>query len=297
VLAGIPLTETDTLSLSLGVDRNQLTTVDGLTPLSLIHQLIDELGPRALFPIFHTNDDGDTDENDLDDDDGIPGTDPLNFGGNRRWNVNTWSMSAGWARDSRNKFFAPTSGSFQRVGAEVALPGSDFEYWKLNYEYGRYFPIATGWSILTRGELGYGDGYGNNKSLPFYQNFYAGGVRSVRGFEDNTLGPTENLSSVTSSFLQPLGGSFKTVGSVELIFPTPFSKVDSDTSQFSAFVDVGNVFQDYDAFEVDELRASTGLSFKWQAPVGPIVINLVTPLKKKDGDRTESIQFSFGNQF
>ena len=98
-------------------------------------------------------------------------------------------------------------------------------------------------------------------------------------------------------FLQPLGGSFKTVGSVELIFPTPFTKADSDTAQFSAFFDVGNVFADYDAFKTDELRASTGLSFKWQAPVGPIIINLVAPLKKKDGDRTETIQFSFGNQF
>jgi outer membrane protein insertion porin family len=297
VLAGIPLTETDTLSLSLGVDRNQLTTVDGSTPPSLIRQLIEELGPRSLGPIFHNDDDLDGDPNDLEDDDGIPGIDPLSYGVSRKWNVNTWSMTAGWSRDSRNKFFAPTRGSFQRIGAEVALPGSDFEYWKLNYEYGRYFPIANGWSILTRGELGYGDGYGNNKSLPFYQNFYAGGVRSVRGFEDNTLGPNENLGTATSPYLQPLGGSFKAVGSVELIFPTPFSKADSDNAQFSAFVDVGNVFQDFDAFETDELRASTGISFKWQAPVGPIIINLVTPLKKKDGDRTETIQFSFGNQF
>ncbi len=297
VLAGIPLTETDTLSMSLGIDRNQLTTVDGSTPVSLIRQLIDELGPRALGPIFNTDDDGDGDPDDLNDDDGIPGIDPLSFGPNRRWIVNTWSMSAGWARDSRNKFFAPTSGSFQRIGAEVALPGSDFEYWKLNYEYGRYFPITNGWSILTRAELGYGDGYHGNKSLPFYENFYAGGVRSVRGFEDNTLGPSENIGTVLSPFVQPLGGSFKTIGSVELIFPTPFSKVDSDTSQFSAFFDVGNVFVDYNAFKTDELRASAGLSFKWQAPVGPIIINLVAPLKKKDGDRTESIQFSFGNQF
>ncbi len=297
VLAGIPLTETDTLSLSLGVDRNQLTTVDGVTPQSLILQLVDELGPRALFPVFHSDDDGDNDPNDLDDDDGIPGIDALTYGANRRWIVNTWSASAGWSRDSRNKFFAPTRGSFQRIGAEVALPGSDFEYWKLNYEYGRYFPISTSWSILTRAELGYGDGYGNNQTLPFYQNFYAGGTRSVRGFEDNTLGPFEAFGTGDNAFRQPLGGSFKAVGSVELIFPTPFAKADSDTAQFSAFFDVGNVFADYDAFAADELRASAGLSFKWQAPVGPIIINLATPVRKKDGDRTESIQFSFGNQF
>lgn len=297
VLAGIPITETDTVNFSLGVDRNQITTIDGLTPSSLIQQLISELGPRALFPIFHQDDDGDGDPFDLDDDDGIPGIDALSYGTSRRWNINTWSLSAGWSRDSRNKFFAPTAGSFQRLGAEIALPGSDFEYWKLNYEYGRYFPITSGWSVLARGELGYGDGYGGNTVLPFYQNFYAGGTRSVRGFEDNTLGPSESIGGGANTFRQPLGGSFKSVGSVELIFPTPFSKIDSDTSQFSAFLDVGNVFSDFNAFDANELRASTGLSFKWQAPVGPIVINLVAPLRKKDGDRTETIQFSFGNQF
>lgn len=297
VLLGIPLTETDTLSLALGIDRNQITTNDNATPNTLIQQLIDELGPRQLFPIFHIDDDGDGDPNDLDDDDGIPGIDLLNYGSNRRWNVNTWSLSTGWQRDSRNKFFAPTAGTFQRIGAEIALPGSDYEYWKLNYEYGHYFPIGSRFSLLTRAELGYGDGYGNNNSLPFYKNFYAGGTRSVRGFEENTLGPYEITGGITSTFRQPLGGAFKTVATTELIFPTPFAKADSDSSQFSAFFDVGNVFADFDAFETDELRASAGLSFKWQAPVGPIIINLARPLKKQEGDRTESIQFSFGNQF
>jgi outer membrane protein insertion porin family len=57
------------------------------------------------------------------------------------------------------------------------------------------------------------------------------------------------------------------------------------------------VFEDFNAFDANELRASAGLSFKWQAPVGPIVINIARPLRSKDGDRTETIQFNFGQTF
>jgi outer membrane protein insertion porin family len=95
----------------------------------------------------------------------------------------------------------------------------------------------------------------------------------------------------------PIGGAFKTVGSAEIIFPTPFVKEDNDSTRLSLFLDVGNVFQDYNAWSASELRASTGLSFQWRAPVGPIVINLAYPIRKKDGDDTETSQFSFGNTF
>ena len=96
---------------------------------------------------------------------------------------------------------------------------------------------------------------------------------------------------------QPLGGSFLTVGAFEWIFPTPFVKRGDDSTQFSAFIDVGNVFEDFDAFDAGELRASIGLSFKWQAPVGPIIVNLAKPLIEEDGDRTETLQFAFGSAF
>ncbi len=302
VLFGIPLTEVDTLSLSMGLDKNDITTQDGATPSSLIQNLVDELGDRARNTFICNGPDTDTDA----DTDGpgpiVDGPDidsdvnSICNGGLRKWTINTWTLQAGWQRDSRNKFFAPTRGAYQRIGAEIALPGSDLEYYKIGYEVGRYFPLWGSYSLLAKAEIGYGDGYGETGSLPFYQNFYAGGVRSIRGFEDNTLGPTE-ASSLNSSYRQPLGGAFKTIGGLELIIPTPMSKGDSDTAQFSAFLDVGNVFKDFDAFETDEIRASVGLSLKWQAPVGPIIINLSTPIKDKEGDRTEGIQFSFGQQF
>ncbi len=258
VISAIPLTETDTVSASLGIERNALGLLAGFSPQPFI-DYIDDVGHRT----FHT-----------------------------------WRLEAGWARDSRNRFFAPTRGTYQRLFAEIALPGSTAEYYKLQYQFSHYFPLRDWATLLTSVDLGYGDGYGNGEVLPFFENFYGGGVVSgVRGFEDNTLGPCFRALGNTSTDCQPLGGALKAVGTAEVIFPTPFLKRGEDSTQLSAFLDVGNVFEDFSAFDTGELRASAGLSFKWQAPVGPIVINLSTPLKSKDDDRTETIQFSFGNQF
>jgi outer membrane protein insertion porin family len=283
---GIPLTETDTVQVSLGLDRNRLTTIDGLTPTSLINFLVAELGDRQRFPCL-----------DVFGPDGTIPEECQTLGDYRRWTINTWTTKAYWARDSRNKFFAPTRGSFQRLGAEVAMPGSDLEFYKITYQAARYFPVNSWLTLLARGEINYGDGYGDTQGLPFYENFYAGGTRDVRGFQDNTLGPCDDSSVVFSGPCQPLGGAFKTTGSLEVIFPTPFAKRNEDSTQISAFLDIGNVYSDFDAWSAGDLRASVGVSFKWQAPVGPIVVNLAAPIRKKDGDRTENLQFSFGNTF
>ncbi|HET9482816.1 MAG TPA: outer membrane protein assembly factor BamA [Xanthomonadales bacterium] len=263
VLFGVPLTEIDTVNLSLGIDKTKITTFEGLTPQSII-DYINAQGRKT----FHS-----------------------------------WRLEASWARDSRNKFFAPTRGTYQRLSTEIALPGSSAEYYKLFYQYAHYFPVSDLFTFLVTADIGYGDGYGSGLSgeeLPFYEHFYAGGVSGVgrvRGFEDNTLGPCDATTSPFSRQCQPLGGSFLTVGSFEWIFPTPFMKRGDDSTQFSAFVDVGNVFDDFDAFDAGDLRASVGLSFKWQAPVGPIIVNIAKPLIEEDGDRTETLQFAFGSAF
>jgi outer membrane protein insertion porin family len=283
---GVPLTETDTVGVSLGIDYNTITTLPGSTPQPLV-DYIDAFNRRT----FHA-----------------------------------WRTELSWARDSRNAYFNPTRGSFQRVAAEVTLPGSTVEYYKLYYQFARYWPINRHLILLTGAEVGYGDNYddpvsrdlctittGNDDAgqpnctpgtidylrtitadgLPFFENFYAGGVRSIRGFEDNTLGPFAT-TPLNPTFRQPLGGSLKTTGTVEAIFPTLF---DTDQTRLSAFLDFGNVFADVDSFEVDEFRASVGLSLQWQAPVGPIVLNLSTPIKHGDDDQIERLQFSFGTQF
>ena len=130
--------------------------------------------------------------------------------------------------------------------------------------------------------------------LPFFENFYAGGIASsgkVRGFMDNTLGPS--YSSITG-YKQPLGGSVLLAGSVEAIFPKLF---DSKAARVSAFVDFGNVYDGWDNFDANELRASAGVALLWRAPVGPISISYAYPFKKKDGDELERLQFTFGGGF
>ncbi|QSX77243.1 outer membrane protein assembly factor BamA [Agrilutibacter solisilvae] len=128
--------------------------------------------------------------------------------------------------------------------------------------------------------------------LPFFENFYAGGVRSVRGFVDNTLGPRERPCATCAT--QPIGGALKTVGSLEFYFPSLF---DSPAARPSAFVDFGNVYKDVDSFDAGELRASAGISLMWRSPMGPISISYALPLRTEDEDKTERLQFTFGGNF
>ncbi|GGZ55096.1 outer membrane protein assembly factor BamA [Lysobacter xinjiangensis] len=299
VVVGIPITETDTVTALLGVDSNEIFATRGSTPDPLV-DYIDAVGNRT----FHT----------------LRG-------------------QIGWARNTLDNLLTPNTGMLQRFTAEVALPGSTVEYYKLNYEISKFWRLNRHLVLNTRGELGYGDSYGDDfvrnvcftpgtisdangdgvpdtytpgpdptepclttspdyrktltaRGLPFFENFYAGGVRSVRGFADNTLGP--RAAATGSSYLQPIGGSVKTVGSVEMFFPT---LINSPAARVSAFVDVGNVFGSRDDFDANELRASTGLAVMWRSPMGPISISYSYPLRKKEGDELERLQFTFGGVF
>jgi outer membrane protein insertion porin family len=247
-----------------------------------------------------------------------------------------------WGRDTRNNYFTPVVGSTQNLSAEIALPGSTVEYFKLQYDVAKYWPLSQALVLKTGLNLGYGDSYGKNYSrnlcftaplppippttdnpnptqppappppsnpclttstdyiktvtatgLPFFENFYAGGIASsgkVRGFTDNTLGP-----AYVSGFgyRQPLGGSVLVAGSVEAIFPKLF---DSPAARVSAFLDFGNVYNGYKNFSASELRASAGIALLWRSPMGPLSISYALPLRKKDGDQIERLQFNFGGQ-
>jgi len=290
MIFGVPITENDTVSVMFGIDTNQITTYQGSTPQPII-DYIDAVGKRTF---------------------------------------KSWRSEAGWARDTRNDYFMPTRGTYQRIGLEATLPGSTVEYFKLNYQFSKYWHVHRALVLNTRLDLGYGDSYGKDISrticwndvaatntsyaysdvvdcaaphqntktvtatgLPFFENFYAGGTNSVRGFEDNTLGPR---SEPTQYYYegQPLGGSVKTVGSIEAYFPTLF---DSPSARVSAFIDVGNVFNSTNEAKAKELRASAGVALLWRAPVGPISISYAVPLKSEDGDEVERLQFNFGGQF
>lgn len=201
----------------------------------------------------------------------------------------TLTVGAAWAHDTRNRGIFADRGVLNRLSAEIALPGGDLEYYKIRYEHKSYIPLTKKLTFLLKGKLGYGDGYGNTTGLPFYEHFYAGGVKSVRGFDDNSLGPRDSQGD-------PYGGNFSVSGGAEIIFPVPFVK-DSKSVRVSAFVDIGNVYADYDSFDANELRYSVGLSGVWLSPMGPLSLSLASPLNDKAGDETQTLQFSLGGSF
>ncbi len=103
-----------------------------------------------------------------------------------------FTFSTNWLRSTLNRGQLPTAGSFQQISFEVTTPGSDLEYYKINYNAQFYQPLIGEFVLAMRANLGYGGGYGSTDGLPFFQNFFAGGLSAngiVRGFDENSLGP------------------------------------------------------------------------------------------------------------
>ncbi|UCE76680.1 MAG: outer membrane protein assembly factor BamA [Gammaproteobacteria bacterium] len=198
-------------------------------------------------------------------------------------------VSASFAHDTRNRRIFPSQGGLQRISGESKIPGSQLEFYKITTSAEHYVPLTRLFVLASKLDVGYGDGYGEYSSLPFFENFYAGGVRSVRGFEDNSLGPRDSDGD-------PLGGSFRTVGKVEILFPPPFL-TDSNSVRLSTFFDIGNVFPGAEDFSGDELRMSVGLAGTWLSPIGPLAVSIAKPLNDKSGDDTQEFQFSLGAGF
>lgn len=197
--------------------------------------------------------------------------------------------TAAWAKDSRNSRFLPTRGSLSRLSGEVALPGSELTYYKLSARHQRLFPLAKEFVLVLEGEFGYGDGYGGTGELPLTDNYFAGGLRSVRGFKANTLGPPDSSG-------EPLGGNLKVVGTAEVILPLPFTK-ESNTFRITTFLDAGNVYGPDEDFDLDTLRYSTGIAGVWLSPVGPLTMSFARPLRKQADDETQGFQLTFGTSF
>ncbi len=193
--------------------------------------------------------------------------------------------SAVWGTDTRNRAVFATRGGSKRLSGVITVPGSDLEFYKISYNQKKYIPISSHTTLYLNGDFGYGDSYGDAESLPFFENYYAGGKGSVRGFNDNTLGPRD-------LFDDPIGGSVKLVGNAEFIFPVPFMQ-DSKTVRLSTFVDAGNVYDD--EIDLGELRYSVGLSAKWLSPFGALSFSLAMPINDGEDDEVQTFQFSFGS--
>jgi len=247
----------------------------------------------------------------------------------------SWTATGSYARSTLNRGILATRGTSQRFSLEVALPGGDLEYYKAIYT-GQYFrPLTRNLTLRLRTRLGYGDSYGDTTELPFFENYYAGGFGSVRGFERNTLGPRStpfqqylsnpcavdeegNISScyiqnantgelaVTSSSNRPrpFGGNILVEGSAEIIFPIPFVK-DQRSMQSAFFIDAGNVFDSscgasqLNCFDVgwEHINVSAGVGLTWITGFGPLTFSLAKALEKNEEDEIKVFQFSLGNSF
>ena len=139
---------------------------------------------------------------------------------------------------------------------------------------------------MFNGEIGYGDGYGDTTTLPFFKNFYVGGVNSLRGFRVFTVGPKDAQGN-------PRGGSHKVLGNFEFLFPFP-GLAGERSVRMSAFVDTGTASE---KFQLSDLRASAGVSVLWVSPMGPLKISVAQPFRDQEGDRKQVFQFTFGGAF
>jgi outer membrane protein insertion porin family len=193
--------------------------------------------------------------------------------------------TVGFAIDRRDSRIYTTRGSLQRAFAEVTLPGSDLQYVRLNY-IGQYFwPVTRDFVLQFTGDIGYGAGFGG-KPLPFYRNYYVGGIGSVRGYGTGSVGPRDTDGTF-------LGGSRKLVGSIEAMVPFPGLRNDRSV-RLSGFVDGG--FAD-DTYSFVNARYSAGAAVTWISPFGPLKLSLAHPLNSKPNDRIQRFQFTFGSTF
>lgn len=202
-----------------------------------------------------------------------------------------------WTRDSRDTAIFPTSGARQRLGLAVALPQvSDIEYYRFSYEQSRYLAISERFTLVLDGTLSYGNAYGAGERLPFYENFFAGGIRTVRGFEANSLGPRDENDD-------PTGGNLRALGRAEIRFPLAEDE-DGNNLRFATFVDAGQVWDrerdslDYKSdIAFSGMRFSAGLGLVYYSPIGPFTVSVAEPLNEKDRDDTQRFQFTIGASF
>ncbi|MGM0856677.1 MAG: outer membrane protein assembly factor BamA [Pseudomonadota bacterium] len=222
----------------------------------------------------------------------------------------TLKLNANWTRNNLNRGIMPTAGNYQRLSLETGAPGSDTEYYKVSARAQQLFALNDAWSLKFSGDLGYADTLGNDDPYPFYENFYAGGLGSVRGFTSNTLGQ-RTTPGREGGRDRTLGGNVLVEGSAEVIFPVPFVE-DQNSFQASLFLDAGNTFLSscYDVLDEDagrqqcnsgvdlgDLRYSAGVGLSWLTPVGPLTFAVAEPLNDESEDDTQFFQFSLGQSF
>jgi len=215
-------------------------------------------------------------------------------------NPDQFIVNAGIFRDSRNDFFFPTAGSTGLANLEWSIPGSDFEYYKVNLQGSYYVPLNR-MSFKGGLSIGYADGYGDTSDigLPFFKNYFAGGSRTVRGYGSRSLGPKSKPEAEQMENAgitpRPTGGSKRLLLNVELLFPT--FGAEAKDKRFGLFSDGGWVWAADDSVEFGDMRYSAGMFFNWFSAIGPLTISYGVPLNEEDGDETQELQISLGTVF
>ncbi len=335
VIFGYPLSETQFIRFTMGYTRTELET--GFAVVQEIQRTpspevgfdpglarkisIDQLNDSLVFP-------NDFELTTIDDFDlGEPGFVDL-FGDQ----YDVFSFSASWRESTLNRGIFPTRGHSNILSLEVTAPGvSDVEYYKLSFKTDWYFKVPLANALRLKAEIGYGDGFGDNKELPFFEHFFAGGLGSVRGYDSNSLGPKStpaeryeisqppnaipsplvyvtdangNLLTQRLDTPDPFGGNILVETSAELIIPTPFVG-NASSVRTVMFYDMGNVFssncrstqENCSNFKFEELRQAAGFSLTWLSGFGPLSFSFGFPLNDKEGDDTQFFEFSLGGVF
>ena len=200
--------------------------------------------------------------------------------------TDSYILSAGWSRDTRNDVLYPTTGRLQSLLGEVGLPFGDVSYYKVNYLQQNFYSVWRDLVVMLRADLGYADGTSGNP-LPFFKVFYAGGVGSVRGYETASLGPRD-------IFNNSIGGKRKIVGNIEAFYP--LLKGDKSV-RFSVFTDAGQIYALGTQPQYESFRYSMGVGLAWNSPVGPLKFSYAVPINEQPGDRLQKFQFQVGSVF
>ncbi|MBN8474686.1 outer membrane protein assembly factor BamA [Sulfuritalea sp.] len=202
---------------------------------------------------------------------------------------NTLLTTLGWQKDARDSLLVTTKGSLRRAVLEVSLPGSTATYVRATYQHQHFFPLDRRLTLAVNGEVGVASSYGN-KDLPFFKNFYAGGIGSVRGFDSGSLGPRDTALN------EAIGGDKRLIGNAELLFPVPGMGRDN-SMRLSVFMDAGNVWGYDSKFSLGSLRYSGGVALAWNSPMGPLKFSYANPFNKKAEDKVQRLQFQMGSVF
>ncbi|CAN7685936.1 outer membrane protein assembly factor BamA [Variovorax sp. LjRoot84] len=281
---GVPFGELDTVYFGAGLERYVFTPGSNGSYTLVNGSYVYTATPQAYLDYFQCT-----------------GTAPSVTCANN--SIYTVPFTIGWSRDDRDSALVPTRGKLQSANLELGV-GKDVRYMKSSYQYQQYFPLSKQYTLAVNGQLGYANALGGT-DFPIFKNFYAGGLGSIRGFEQNSLGPRDAVTAGA------LGGTRKAIFNMEL--STPFPGAGNDRSlRLYSFFDAGNVFAERTAGMTDaqwraqnRIRTSAGLGISWISPLGPLRLAYAVPInyQKQDdangiaADRTQRIQFQIGTSF